>query len=239
MFNLLRRLVRNFRKIHHNPDGTVYYDGDCNPGLQSYFVENRDSIFKCEVPKRYQTILKLVPGQNVIEIGSAEGTQLLLIAQSKQSATGYEKMDRQYATALELKQAWSKIGKSVESCEFVNDDIFSAMEKDKTIFDNTDTILMSRVIYHLRDQIPQLMEMIESSQVKYLMLVGCPNREERWKNQGERGDAMGRYAFYATLEGMIELAESINFRVTTKIQSEQDGTEPIMIAERQSAKGTR
>jgi protein-L-isoaspartate O-methyltransferase len=48
------------------------------------------------VPERYLRIAKLVPGERVLEIGSADGAQSLILARSKSLVCGVELMPMQY-----------------------------------------------------------------------------------------------------------------------------------------------
>lgn len=71
-------------------EGVEYYkpgtNGEMNAGLQSYCLENLEGIRKGNVPERYLRIARIVPGQAILEIGSADGTQCSPWRSSKKCA---------------------------------------------------------------------------------------------------------------------------------------------------------
>lgn len=226
--SLLRKLSGGSReKASFDPDGVRYYDPASEMSFQGYFEENREEIFKGNVPKRYLEIAELVPGRDILEIGSADGTQALVLALRKNTVHGLELMPKQHEISLELKKAWLGLGRDVGNCHFHNGDACSHTE----LFSAADTVLMSRVVYHLRDGIDPLFRRIEDSGITNVVLVGCPLREKRWRESGETGDSMGRYAYFASLEGMRSLVEKHGFHVSLSIPSSEGG-DPVVVASR-------
>ena len=212
-----------------DPDGKKFYDPNAEMTYQSYFDENKEAISRGEAPVRYHEIAEIVPGDRVLEIGSADGTQSLVLAEKKQAVHGLELMPQQFETSLELKDAWLALGKKVENCQFHKGDIGSNFE----LLADVDTVLASRVIYHLRAGIVPFFEKIEKSgHIKNLVLIGCPRREKKWSQFGETGDSMGRYAYYASLEGMIDVATKYGFEVVVSNPSSED-RDPVVVARRQ------
>ena len=130
----------------------------------------------------------MILGEKVLEIGSADGTQSLLLSQSKEYVVGIELMEYHYETSLELKKSWKNLGKNVSNCTFYKKDALEAKDFLKDI----DTILMSRVVYHLRENINPVFESFRESKIENIVLVGCPRREKNWINGGETGDTMGQ-----------------------------------------------
>ena len=222
-----RILGRKGRRAGGDPEGVRYYDPNSEMSFQGYFEENKEAIFRGEVPARYLEIADMVPGARVLEIGSADGTQALVLAQQKEEVHGLELMPQQYRTSLELKDAWLGLGKEVVNCHFHLGEACSKPE----LLDMVDTILMSRVIYHLRSEIPKLFQQIKDSGIKNLVMIGCPDRERRWLEGGETADAMGKYAYFASQEGMEALALDNGFEVVRSIPS-AEGSDPMVFAAR-------
>ena len=224
--HLAKKILRRNRKIvAHDPEGVRYYDPSAEMSFQSYFEEHKEEILKGNVPDRYREIAELVPGHRIMEIGSADGTQALVLALRKKVVYGVELMPQQYQCALELRQAWADMGMNVDHCHFLLGEVDSYPE----IFDKVDTIFMSRVIYHFRDKIRGLFEKIEDSNIKNIVMVGCPDRERRWLEGGETGDSMGKYAYYASLKGMESIAKDYGFQISSLIPS-SEGNDPIVVA---------
>ncbi|MBB4004823.1 class I SAM-dependent methyltransferase [Aurantimonas endophytica] len=227
-----RAIKKAFRAMlpqRHDADGRPYYtrEGGANAGLQSYYVENKAAIHRGHVPDRYRRIAGLVPGQRIIEFGSADGTQSLVLALAKDAVCGVELMDLQFEEAERLKSAWLALGRRVENCAFLQASILEST----LLLNGYDTVLMSRVLYHLRSDIDGLMGDIAASDVKHVVLVGCPSRTERWRKLGETGDSMGKFAYYATPEGMSAILEKHGFKITTSLAG-QDGNDPVVVGAR-------
>ncbi|RKF12371.1 methyltransferase domain-containing protein [Roseovarius spongiae] len=234
-----RKLLKDFaRKVllknrgdTYNQDGVVFYDPNgnevVNAGFQSYYRENRGEIRKGIVPERYVRISKIVPGKNILEIGSADGTQSLTLARDGKRVCGIELMSLQFEEALSLRESWRDMGVTVEDCEFMNVDIMKSLE----ILDCFDTVLISRVLYHLRADIEPLFRSIADSKVRNVVLIGCPLREARWREKGVTGDTLGKYAYYASREGMEDILKRCGFEI---IHSEPSavGMVPTVVSSR-------
>lgn len=227
----IKRIVRIFSGRKNVPAGVAYYvrEGGKNAGLQSYYAENVDDIRKGIVPERYTRIAALTPGRSIIELGAADGTQSLVLALEKDRVCGVELMDLQFREAEKLKSEWLSLGRNVENCSFIQRDIRESAD----LLKGNDTVLMSRVLYHLRESIGAAMADITASDIRYVVLVGCPRRTERWEKFGETGDAMGRYAFYATEAGMASVLREHGFKIISSLGCE-DGNDPVVVGERQS-----
>lgn len=98
--SFLKRACRKALGKSGSPDRMQFYRpgkrGELNASFQIYYRENADKISKVEVPERYLRIAKLVPGERVLEIGSADGAQSLILARSKSLVCGVELMPMQY-----------------------------------------------------------------------------------------------------------------------------------------------
>ena len=232
---ILNKLLGKFAFVPRNrsarAEGVEYYasspSGTKNAGFQKYYEENRREIVLGEVPVRYEEIARMTPGEHVMELGSADGTQCLVLAKRKARVVGVELMQMQYEEAENLKAAWAARGERTENCVYLNADISSVED----MFDGFDTILMSRVLYHLRGKADPLVKRISSSKVRYLVLVGCPERTRRWRSSGETGDAMGKYAYLATKEGMEEILTKNGFSIVNSEWSDEN-KDPVVVGEK-------
>lgn len=230
----IKSLKRTFSKSDgtHHGGGKVFYNPNSkmNAGYQSYFRENEEQIRHGNVPERYKTIAKVTPGRTVIELGSADGTQCLVLALEKDSVCGIELMPMQHKTAVELKSIWIEQGFSLNTCDFV----LGGVQEFKNLMHGYDTVLMSRLLYHLRSDIDVIMDAIKASEVTHIVLVGCPERTRRFRDGGHHGDSMGKYAYYATTEGMKEVLNASGFSITYST-SDEGPFDPIVVGGRPPA----
>lgn len=221
--------IRKFRG-GDSDDGKQFYDPKQlkNAGFQTYFIENKYQIESGNVPDRYMLIANATLGSRVLELGSADGTQCLVLAREKDLVCGVELMELQYLTALELKQKWIANGVSMCRCEF----FLGGIPEFKKKLPEYETVLMSRVLYHLRSEIYDVMDAISKSNVTHVVLVGCPDRSRRYKEGGLRGDAMGKYAKFASKEGMEEILEKYGFSISLSAPND-NGFDPIVVGHRE------
>lgn len=226
---ILNKIKKRVSRTVHDRDGVAYYTRSegANAGLQTYYADNIVAIHSGVVPDRYKRIAALTPGDKVIEFGAADGTQSLVLALEKERVWGVELMDLQIREAEKLKADWLSHGFRVENCRFVQRDILEASD----LLADNDTVVMSRVLYHLRGGISDVMDTIAKSAVRHVVLVGCPKRTERWRKHGETGDAMGKYAYYATLEGMSSVLREQGFTIVHAIGGD-DGEDPVVVGSR-------
>ena len=223
---------RQKKRATHPSSGKKFYDPEAseNAGYQSYFIENRDNIYCGKVPDRYERVASATPGLKVLEMGSADGTQSLVLAREKEAVCGVELMEMQYHTALDLKQRWLQNGIVINNCNFIH----GGIQEFKSALDAYDTVLMSRVLYHLRSDIDDVMVAITQSNVSNIVLVGCPERARRFREGGSHGDELGKYAKFATKEGMEEVLGKYGFLIT-KSTPDDTPLDPIVVGQRSSS----
>ena len=229
VIKLASRLRAKKRRVIHSEEGKVFYDSVKlkNAGYQKYFIENKDDIYSGKVPERYRIIASVTPGRKVLELGSADGTQALVLATEKEAVCGVELMEMQYRTALGLKEKWIENGAQLDNLRFVH----GGIKEFEGLLDEYDTVVMSRVLYHLRSDVENIMSAIAQSKISNVLLVGCPERARRFKAGGSHGDAMGAYAKLATQHGMEEVLEMSGFSIAI---STPDNTsmDPIVVGVR-------
>ena len=239
MTNIIVRILRKVKrtllpqkKTRFAAGGNEYYSPgkSKNAGFQGYYQDNKEEIRKGNVPERYTRIANVVPGEKILEIGSADGTQTLTLSQKKGSVVGVELMPMQYQEALELQQYWKDNGLQVENARFVNENIAEKLD----LLNGYDTILMSRVLYHMREAVEPLFDSIAKSDVENVVLVGCPLREARWQEGGASGDSLGKYAYYASSDGMKEILEQAGFDIV-HAEPSGDNVDPLVVGTRKKA----
>ena len=191
------------------------------------YRENIDLVRSGGIPERLVRVLPFIPGDTVLEIGSAEGVLALLLAEKKKKVIALERVKGRHKEALYLQQLWQQQGFKVENCQMVQGDISSNYD----LLRNVDTFVAIRVLYHLGDQVEEVMRKVASS-VEYIVLSG--NRGRSLKYFKERGggytDRLGANNYYASLEGMWMLLEKVGFMVTHAIP---DG-DPIIVGKKMS-----
>lgn len=198
-----------------------------NPTLQPDVADELESIFKGSVPERFYRIVDEVPGNRILEIGAGAGVLSLLLSKKKEYVCGLELMPMRHEVAKELKSAWMELGEDVSKCEFLNRDITQSYE----ILENYDTIVMNRVIYHLREDIKPLFQAIRLSNIEYVVLVGNRGKEKLWRDFKGKVGKLEQYLFYASEEGMVALINDIGFNAE-KILPSTAKDDPIVIGSR-------
>lgn len=174
---------------------------------------NREAIWKGKIPKKYLRLIEHVKGNRILELGSAEGVLALLLAQNKEKVIGLELSKERYEEALRLQAHWRNQGMNVDRCEFVQGNIVDRLD----LLEQVDTFLGVRSIYYLRDDIQRVFEKI-GQHARYVILCGNKNRAHRYfESGGNPDDKLGRFNFYASLEGMTSVLESVGYSIVTTV----------------------
>lgn len=191
-------------------------------GLSLFYRENRDAIERGDLPHRYLRVASEVSGDRVLEMGAAEGTLCLLLAQRKRYVIGIEPHPQRVAVAVQRIAAAQPLEGRVS---FVYGDVRDHL----SLLDKVDTFVGMRCIYYLREDIEMLFDAIAQS-VPEVVLTGNAEREARFAF-GDRS-SLGEYERYATLEGMIELLESRGYRVALCEEGIPNERDPMVVARR-------
>jgi precorrin-6B methylase 2 len=177
------------------------------------YRKNKDAIKQGEIPKKYTRVLELVPGQRVIELGAAEGVLALLLAEQKEKVYALELRPDRHEEALRLKAAWRKQGRKVDACEMLLGDIRDRLD----LLEDVDTLVAVRSIYYLRDQIEDVFAEV-GKHVANVVLCGNGNRARTYfEANGNPQDALGRFNFYASAEGMTQVLQGAGYRIVKTI----------------------
>lgn len=172
------------------------------------FRKNEASIFRGDVPEKYTRLLSHIPGNRIIEIGSAEGVLALLLAKQGKFVTAVEKSQERHETAQDLRDAWDLIG-----VRFINGSIADNL----CLLPGHDTLLCVRSIYYLGEDLDKVFAEA-SKHIKSIVLCGNKNRASRWR-AGTPDEPLGDMNRYAAREGMVELLERHGYRIVTVVES--------------------
>lgn len=182
------------------------------------FRKNEANIMEGNVPEKYSRLLPLIPGERVLEIGSAEGVMSLLMARQKKKVFALEYTPGRHAKALQLKETWQAKGFKVDNCELILGDIFDNLG----LLQEIDTVVADRVIYYFDSRIFELFTAIGKS-VENVVLGGNGSRVKSYK-KGD-GRTLGEFAKYSTIEGMTEILNFAGYDVAQVV----DEYHPVVI----------
>lgn len=172
------------------------------------FRKNQERIIKGDPPEKYLRLLRHIPGDRILEIGSAEGVLALLLAKAGKQVTALERQPERHGTAQILRDAW---GMDVCGPRFICGDIRNMPEllKDK------DTLVAVRMIYYLRDDLDTVFTEV-AKKIPSVVLCGNRNRADRYR-AGVKDDDGGPHNFYASREGMRALLERHGYEIVFEV----------------------
>lgn len=176
------------------------------------FRKNEAAIIRGDVPDKYLRILPYIPGERILEIGSAEGVLALLLAKQGKRVTALERNEERHEAAGNLFGQWlAREGHFIPPA-FVNGDIRDNLH----LLHNQDTLVAVRMIYYLRDQIDRVFADV-SRFIPNVVLCGNRNRADRWR-RGVGDEPDGPLNYYASREGMIALLTRHGYRITQEVR---------------------
>lgn len=183
------------------------------------FRQNEAAILSGDVPDKYLRLLPYIPGNRILEIGSAEGVLALLLAKAGKQVTALEKSEDRHASALELYSAWLGRENHFTPPAFVNGHAADCLH----LLESVDTLVAVRVIYYLGGTLNTIFAEV-AKKVPNVVLCGNKNRAARWR-AGQPDEPLGDFNRYAASEGMIELLERHGYRITALVE---DGDEIVV-----------
>jgi 2-polyprenyl-3-methyl-5-hydroxy-6-metoxy-1,4-benzoquinol methylase len=170
------------------------------------YRKNEAAILSGEVPSKYRRLLPHIPGQRIIEIGSAEGVLALLLTKQGKEVIALERSPERHETAQILRDAW---GMEVSGPRFICGDIRDNLERLKGM----DTLVAVRMIYYLGDALDMVFTAV-AKHVPNVVLCGNGNRANKWRT-GETSE--GADNFYASLEGMTALLVRHGYEIASQV----------------------
>jgi predicted RNA methylase len=181
------------------------------------------AILRGDVPEKYTRLLPHIPGDRIVEFGSAEGVLALLLAKAGKHVTAVEQNEERHAAAIALFEAWRAAGILPVAGE-IQHFHWSADEAMKWIVPGEfDTLVAVRMIYYLREDLDTVFAAV-AEKIPNVVLCGNRNRAVRW-HAGNPHEGLGEYNFYASAEGMRAVLTRHGYRIVTQVL---DG-DPIVV----------
>lgn len=190
-------------------------DGEMTASLA--YRKNEKAILRGDVPAKYTRLLPYIPGDRIIELGSAEGVLSCLLAQQGKEVTAVERKPARHKSALNLAHKWG-----VPGVTFVNGDIADALD----CLLGHDTLVAIRMIYYLRERLDDVFAEV-AKHVPNVVLCGNKNRAAMWRDcVPDRPDGAENY--YASQEGMRALLIRHGYEIADEV-TEGD---PIVVGQK-------
>lgn len=177
------------------------------------YRKNEAAILAGDVPDKYLRLLPHIPGQRILEIGSAEGVLALLLARMGKQVVALEKSEGRHAAAHQLYGEWAAREGKFQAPKFVWGDI---RQTDRHwVLENIDTLVAVRMIYYLRDEIDIVFAEV-AKKIPNVVLCGNRNRADRWR-AGVPDEPEGPHNFYASREGMNDLLTRHGYSIASEV----------------------
>lgn len=172
------------------------------------YRKNEAAILRGDVPEKYTRIVPFVPGNKILEIGSAEGVLALLLAKHGKEVTALERQPERHEAAQMLRDAW---GMDVSGPRFICGDIRDNLGR----LEGVDTLLAVRAVYYLRDDLDSVFAEV-AKKVQNVVLCGNRNRANRWR-KGEIDPNSNADDKYASREGMKDLLTRHGYKIVNEV----------------------
>jgi hypothetical protein len=175
------------------------------------FRKNEAAIKRGAVPEKYSRLLPYIPGDRVLEVGSAEGVLALCLGRAdlgaKKEVTALERKAERHESALALRSQWARAYRFTALPVFRCGDVSDHLD----LLDGVDTLVAVRMIYYLGDQLDPIFEQV-GRKVPNIVLCGNGNRAGRWRD-GNPDPPLLDWNKYAAREGMTELLKRHGYRI--------------------------
>jgi predicted TPR repeat methyltransferase len=175
------------------------------------YRKNERAIISGDVPEKYTRLLPHIPGERILEIGSAEGVLALLLARMGKRVTALEKSAERHESASNLYGQWLARERHFIAPVFVNGDISDNLH----LLHKQDTLVAVRVIYYLGDRLERVFADVARF-IPNVVLCGNKNRAARWR-AGAPDEPLGDFNRYAAREGMVELLTRHGYKIAKEV----------------------
>ncbi len=170
------------------------------------YRKNEARILRGDVPDKYLRLLPYIPGDKILEIGSAEGVLALTLAKHGKTVTALERQQDRHLAALDLRDSWG-----VGGVRFICGDIRDNLRQ----LNGVDTLVAVRMIYYLREDLDAVFAEV-AKHVANVVLCGNRNRADRFR-AGQKDEPGGPQNFYASREGMRTLLERHGYSIVNEL----------------------
>ena len=179
------------------------------------YRRHREKIWNGKPSDKYKRLLPHIKGQRIVEIGSAEGVlALMLAAREGTLVAAVERHQGRHYEACRLKERWRELGKRVEGCRMVLGDIKDHLN----LLDDAETLVAIRSIYYQKHEIDTLFSEVSHRGIENVVLCGNPGRAARYAAaNGKPNDKLGKFNFYASIDGMKEILTKHGYKITTVV----------------------
>jgi hypothetical protein len=172
------------------------------------YRKNETAILRGDVPEKYTRLLPHIPGDNILEIGSAEGVLALLLAKAGKKVTALERRQDRHESAQQLRAAW---GLRYAHPRLVCGDIADNLG----LIEGKGTLVAIRMIYYLGDQLDTVFAEA-AKHVQNVVLCGNANRARWWReglpNRNDRADN-----YYASADGMKDVLTRHGYTIVQEV----------------------
>jgi hypothetical protein len=159
----------------------------------------------------------LIPGQTVVELGSAEGLLATKLATIKKSVLGVEISQARVSLAQALKEKLTQAGVLKENLSFLHGDIREAVQ----MLSSYDTFVACRVIYHFR-RVEDLQELFRAVAAcsQNVFLLGDSKKAAIFESfELDFYASPVPFFYYASATGMENLLASFGYKVQSGVTS--------------------
>lgn len=170
------------------------------------YRKNEAAILRGEVPEKYLRIVLHIPGDKILEIGSAEGVLALLLERQGKDVAALERSTERHEAAIRLAREWG-----TNSVRFFNGDI----RDNLFLLNQTDTLVAVRMIYYLKDDLDAVFAEV-SKKVPNVVLCGNRNRADRYR-AGIVDPTSNADDYYASREGMRDVLERHGYVIVEEV----------------------
>lgn len=180
------------------------------------YRKNEDAILRGDVPEKYTRLLPFIPGNKILEIGSAEGVLALLLANSGKHVLGVEKSKERMNAARALQLKWVDEGVVGGHASWLTSFYCCDIAEQPLFFQGKDTLVAVRMIYYLRDNLDKVFAEV-AKHIPNVVLCGNRNRANRFRN-GVEDEPGGPHNFYASREGMRNVLERHGYEIVAEVK---------------------
>lgn len=187
------------------------------------YRKSEAQILAGKPPEKYTRIIPHIPGNKIIELGSAEGVLALMLAKLGRDVVAIERNPERHEKAQHLRDAWGVEGGPRFICGDIRENLAQIEDRE--------TLVAVRMIYYLKDDLDPVFAEV-AKHVPTVVLCGNWNRAERWRN-GVIDPTSNADDYYASEEGMTDLLTRHGYEIVNYV----DGGDEIVVGRKEIGNG--